>query len=1186
VPIVIRTNDVRTRDMAQQAIAAIVDANDPPTLFARAEDNLQITRWGERIQPMDKALATHLGEEFCDWVTVRKTGAVATRMPPHVADDMLARAPWADLPPLKRLVRSPIILPDARILGSSGYDASTGLYLALEPGFSLPTVPDEPTEDDLHGAFAYVRSFLDEFVFGSEADAANAVGLFIGHLLRPLIGDEALLPMFCVDAPTQSTGKTALANATGVLALGGPPKIVPEIKDADEWRKQVAALLVGETELVLFDNLTHKLDDASLAAMLTGEGMWGGRLLGGNLMVNERTKLTVIVTGNNLQVGDDLRRRVIYIRLNTNMPDPSSRMFRRTDFLGSLKQARPRLLAAFFTWARRWLQLGSPVSNAPILAGYNAFVRTVHGMLSMLGVDQWLGNLASFRDAQDPETAVWALWLGEWYALWGSEPQKSVDLAAALNSGSPPYEAFSVARPSAFETYTQIDRDKLKTTIGNLLPTRVDQFFGNYQLLKATLKNGIQRWRVVPLDPSQTGSRGPRVTVTPQPQGHPGSESVALVEQVALVSSPPAGNKTKNSHTRVGKETSSTSSTSSTKNDATTRAGARRDTRPSRVYSPSGPIGFAAVLRARALPGEKDMKGLDTETTGLRWWKPGERLRLVTLAAEEGSDLLDLDALRGQQYEDLVGLLDDPNGPELTMHNAVFDLAMMHAAGYPLPSMHRVFDTMLASQLLDQSGDTRPPQSLEALAERYLGVSLDKTYQLSDWTGDLSPEQLNYARGDAEVTLKLARVLKERIRKEGLEEALRIEHEFIPFMIALAGNGLPVDQVAWASLEQHAIEQRLRLEADLARLYPGTPPERWTAKGWLEAYLEERGLVTERTSQGKPSLSKTALENAQHDPLVAAYTAWKPYEKRGSTWGTRFLLDNLSEHDGRFHGDYRQLGTRTGRLSCDKPNLQNIPRGGYREALRPSPGRCFVKADYSQLQLVIIADETRDRVMLSAYDPKVPHKDRPDLHTITARSVLGMHIPEGQRVKGAHRVVAKGINFGLCYGMGAGRLAAMIERETGEPCDLEVAKMRKYRYFQTYDGVKAWHERPEHKSARGLSYDDLEHPNPIDVRSPSGRRRSQVVDFSQKVNSPIQMREADGVKAGLALLLPKLERFNDARPVMMIHDEVLVECDKAEARAVGLVVAGSLEEGMNRWLKYTTATVEVEIVQDYAGTPL
>jgi DNA polymerase-1 len=1163
MPIPILTNDRRTRDMSRDAIGAICADNDPPTLFARADDNLHITRWGERIQPMDKALVTHLGEEHCNWLVSRKNGAVPTRMPPHVADDMLTRAPWEDLPLLKRLVRSPIILPDARILDRSGYDAATGMYLALPSGFALPPIPADPTEDDTQRASALLRSYLDEFVFATLADAANAFALFIGHLLRSVIGDNALLPMFAIDAPIQSTGKTALANAAGVLALGSEPMIASEIKDSDEWRKQLASSLLAETEVMLFDNLEVPLSDPTLAAVLTSEGMWGGRILGTNSLVNARNQTTFIVTGNNLQVGPDLRRRVVYIRMDTNMPDPSRRVFRRADFLGTLKSARPRLLAALFTWIRRWLQQGSPTQGAPILASYNPFIRAAHGLLSMVGVDQLLGNLTSFRADQDQDTLAWERWLGEWYRLWGADPQTTGDLAAALNSFQGDYSAFSDLRPSELLTYSDVDRKKLSVSLGFVLKKNQDRIYGGLKLTLGTIRDGNRRWRVVPLD---------RVD-DPESPSTPPADSVPVVPEVPSASGSPAPvyEITEIRYTRGVGETGTTGTTGT---EIEPSAGARAHARGARNRRWT----LSAFSRATRAPAVS-VVSLDTETTGLRWWADA-RMRLVTLATADEVIWADTWA-QPEALEDLRVAL--ATGVTVAMHNSGFDLGVLGASGVGQPAA--IFDTMLASQLLDAGGEERQGQSLEALAERYLGVALDKSYQRSDWSGDLSPEQIEYACQDARVTCDLAMILRQRIQDEGLTEALEIEHGFVPFMIALQAGGLAVDQVRWLSLEQHVIEQRLRLETSLAELYAGTPPERWTAKGWLEEYMVEHGLVTEYTSQGKPSLSKTALEAAQHDPLIAAYTAWKPFEKRGSTWGTKFLKDNLAE-DGRFHGEYRQLGTRTGRLSCDRPNLQNIPHGGYREALRPPDGRCFVKADYSQLQLVIIADESLDPIMCAAYDPRLPHAERPDLHTITARAVLGMHIPDGERVKGVARVVAKGINFGLCYGLGAQRLADIITRESGVPCSLEVAQEHKRRYFQTYSGVAHWHGLSKHRSTRGRTHEDEDFPNPIDVRSPSGRRRSAVWEFQKKVNSPIQMREADGVKCGLALLLPRLAQFHDARPSMMIHDEVLVECDVAEAQEVARVVASSLEEGMNRWLKHTTATVEVDIVQDYAGTSL
>ena len=1175
-------------EMADKVRAAIEDINQPSRIFSRSEDMVRVVAGGDGrllVRGFDAGSIKAEAEKAIVWRKPRTGGDVPSRVPTEVVDFLVHAEPiWPELPFLRRLVHAPVILPDARILSISGYDPGTQLFLALDPGFALPPVPDDPTEDDLMRASSYVQSYLDEFVFAEPADAANALGMFIGHLLRPLLGEEALLPMFDIDAPTQATGKTALANATGVLALGAAPKLVPEIKDADEMRKQITSMLVGENELMLFDNLTQKLDDASLAAALTGEGMWGGRLLGTNNLANARANTTFIATGNNLEIGPDLRRRSVYIRMDANMADPSQRRFRRADFLGMLRDARPRLLAALFTWIRRWLQHGSPSAGAPIMVGYNPFVRAVHGLLSLVGREQWLGNLHNFRQNQDPETAVWGRWLAEWHRLWASEPVPSAELAKALNDqGNATYQAFGDLRPDDLATYTQIDREKLATTLGHVLGRQVDRVFDEFKLMRATRADGIRRWRVVPLDRVEPPESPESPSTEPDAGAHAHEERSALIQS----QEPPVTEDVYTANAQVSLVP--IVSIDSRSRPAIGKSAYVRDKDTNGTNGTNDTEIEAVRVRARQAIAEQDllvlkMTSLDTETTGLKTWQ-GAYVRLVAMDSGDKNTLVDVQHLRRGERKRLVDFLRDEHGSLIPMHNARFDLTMLTTADLPMPPLHRVFDTMLAAQLLDASAGVSGKYGLDDLALRYLGETMDKTLQVSDWSGELTDEQRAYARKDAEVTRRLALVLEREIRLAGMDQVLAIETEFLAFMVELElHGGLPVDVVAWMAQQEQLEDERLVLEARLAAVYQGQKPKRWSARTWLQNYIREQGYTTGLTADGKPQISAPALEEYASDPLIAAYLAWKKLDTRSNGWGQEYLDANVAA-DNCFHGDYRQLGTRTGRLSCSRPNLQQIPRvGGLREAIHPPEGRCFIKADYSQLQLVIVADESKDQVMCQAYDPEVAHKDRPDLHTITARSVLGLKVPEGEKIKGAQRVICKNINFGLCYGMGAARLAGIIERETGQECDIEIAKLQRYRYFQTYSGVAHWHGLGKHRSSRGRTHEDEEYPNPIEIRTPAGRRRTNVVDFTQKVNSPIQMREADGVKTGLALLVPRLKAFHDARPVMMIHDEVIVECDLAEARQVRETIERALEEGMNRWLRYTTATVEADVVRDYAGT--
>lgn len=1198
----------RVEEMADRVRAAIEAVNQPRRMFGRADDMVRVVAGGDGsllVRPFDAGAIKAEAEKAVLWDKPHRGGTVPARVPQEVVDFLVHADPiWPELPYLRRLVHAPVILPDARILAISGYDPDTQLYLALERGFVLPPVPDDPTEDDLMRSSALVQSYLDEFVFAEAADAANALGMFIGHLLRPLLGDEALLPMFDIDAPTQATGKTALANATGMLALGSAPKIVPEIKDADEMRKQVTSMLVGESELMLFDNLTQRLDDASLAAALTGEGVWGGRLLGTNNLANARQHTTFIATGNNLQIGPDLRRRSVYIRLDTNMADPGARRFRRTDFLGSLKAARPSLLAAVFTWVRRWLQQGSPSPGAPIMVGYNPFVRAINGLLRLVGLENFLGNLHSFRQSQDPEMAVWERWLAEWYRLWEAEPQPTGDLARALNNQlDRDLTAFGELRPDELHTYTQVDRDKLSLILGQCLHRHMGRVFGEYKLVQATRRDGFTRWRVITAQ--EVGSVG---SVGSDPEPSPPIENIPVRVKGYPTDPTNPTDPTENQASRTRARKVSQKSVV-TKGNARPLAEMKK---PAVVVQPTDPLLHTARAHdAREVDADKrtslwevlqhaaEMRSVDTETfsdnpdprAALHHWL-GAQVRIISFADERGAHTVDWPSATIEQRLAVQRTLADPNGPLLPMHNARFDLTMLRAAGLQLPPMRRVFDTMLAAQLLDASSGTVGKYGLDDLAERYLGISMDKTLQTSDWGApDISDEQYAYAARDAEVTWQLAQVLGNLLVEADMEEVFRIEMEFLAFTVALEfDGGLPVDTVAWMSMQVDIETERLGLEERLSNLYAGKAPKRWSARTWLQNYIREQGYLTGETADGKPTISAAALEEYRNDPLIDTYLRWKLLDTRNNGWGESYLQQNVGP-DHCFHGDYRQLGTRTGRLSCSKPNLQQIPKsGGLREAIHPKAGRCFIKADYSQLQLVIIADESLDPVMCAAYDPKLSREDRRkaehDLHTTTAKNVLGLKIPDGEKVKGAHRTVSKNINFGLCYGVGAGRLASMIERETGEECDIEIARMRKFNYFKTYSGVKHWHGLRKHLSAQGLAFDDEEHPNPIEIRTRAGRRRSEVWKFTEKVNSPIQMREADGVKTGLALLVPRLQKFHDARPVMMIHDEVIVECDIAEAEAVRETIEQALEEGMNRWLEHTTATVEAEIVRNYAGDAL
>jgi DNA polymerase-1 len=177
-----------------------------------------------------------------------------------------------------------------------------------------------------------------------------------------------------------------------------------------------------------------------------------------------------------------------------------------------------------------------------------------------------------------------------------------------------------------------------------------------------------------------------------------------------------------------------------------------------------------------------------------------------------------------------------------------------------------------------------------------------------------------------------------------------------------------------------------------------------------------------------------------------------------------------------------------------------------------------VKADYSQIELRIAAKITKDPKMLAAY------RDGVDLHTLTARTLLGK-----DEVAKADRQLAKAINFGLLYGMGAKNLRVYAKSNYGVTLTEDEAAAHRETFFATYTGLRNWHRRQK--------------DGEIDTRTILGRRRLGVKHFSEKLNTPVQGSGADGLKAALANLWYRQDECPGAFPVLIVHDEIVVECD-------------------------------------------
>ncbi len=425
------------------------------------------------------------------------------------------------------------------------------------------------------------------------------------------------------------------------------------------------------------------------------------------------------------------------------------------------------------------------------------------------------------------------------------------------------------------------------------------------------------------------------------------------------------------------------------------------------------------------------------------------------------------------------------------------------------------------------------PHSLEGVARRELGVELDKEHQAAEWGGELSPGMLEYAARDAQVLLPLAEALVARATEAGLGRVAGIEHRALPAVSWMENAGLPLDAEGWTE-HLAEVEQEIGL---LKEQLGEIAPERPGGEGWNWNSSQQTREVFALEGIQLPNVKSETLSRHDH-PLIGPLLRYRKASKLVSHFGPTLL--GFVREDGRVYADWRQIGAETGRMSCSKPNLQQFPPV-LKDYVRAPDGRVIVVADYSQAELRIAAQISGDKRMLEAY------RRGEDLHAATARSLTGR-----ENISKEERDLAKAVNFGLLYGQGAAGLVEYARNKYGVTMTTEEANRYRRRFFETYPGLKAWHEGQWRRLKRGNT----------ETRTLSGRRRKGVRSFTERVNTPIQGTGADGQKLALALLYERRFECPGAFPIACVHDEVAVECGEDQVAAAADWLVWAMRDGM------------------------
>ena len=472
--------------------------------------------------------------------------------------------------------------------------------------------------------------------------------------------------------------------------------------------------------------------------------------------------------------------------------------------------------------------------------------------------------------------------------------------------------------------------------------------------------------------------------------------------------------------------------------------------------------------------------------------------------------------------------------------NVKFDTHVFAGAGVAVRGYRH--DTLLESYVFE----AHKPHTLESLAFRHLGRT-GPTYEAMTGKGanQISFTQVDVERAaaysceDSDMALHVHQALWPQIEAEpGLLRVYRdIEMPTSEILARIEHTGVLIDSAKLAAQSQQLAERMLALETEAYEL-AGQPFNLGSPKQIGEILFGKLGLpVGRKTASGAPSTDEEVLAELAADyPLPAKLLEHRSLSKLKGTYTDKLPL-MVNPATGRVHTNYAQAVAVTGRLSSNDPNLQNIPvrtveGRRIREAFVAPPGSMILSADYSQIELRIMAHISADAGLLAAFGGGI------DVHRATASEVFGVAVPE---VSSEQRRYAKVINFGLIYGMSAFGLAANLGIERS------AATAYIERYFARYPGVKRYMDETR-VSAREKGYVETLFGRRVylpDIKAGGGPRRAAAE--RQAINAPMQGTAADLIKLAMIAVQQVLDREQRAtRMIMQVHDELVFEVPEAE----------------------------------------
>jgi DNA polymerase-1 len=483
-------------------------------------------------------------------------------------------------------------------------------------------------------------------------------------------------------------------------------------------------------------------------------------------------------------------------------------------------------------------------------------------------------------------------------------------------------------------------------------------------------------------------------------------------------------------------------------------------------------------------------------------------------------------------------------------HNAKFDYKVSRGWGIKRWQC-KIWDTMVAAWLADPERNNYSLDSLVSYTFDYSPVRyIDIVPKGASFDTVSLETATRYSGEDSDFCIRLKQYLEPvLINMQAISLFENLEMPLLPILAEMEGEGIKIEPKVLTDYGIELAQQLEQLQLETWKIV-GHEFNLSSIKQLQDVLFVERKLKPIKKTKTGYSTDAAALEEMAHeDPVPGLILRHRVLSKLKSTYVD--TLADMADSEGRLHTNFVQTGTATGRLSSREPNLQNIPVRAeegrrIREAFIAKQGCLLISADYSQIELVVLAHLSKDKNLISAF------MDNCDIHTRTASLIFGINESE---VKNEQRRMAKTINFGVIYGMSAFRLSRELNISRSDAQDFISA------YFNTYSGVRQFIEdtikKTEQQGYVTTIFGRRRYIPTINSRNKTEKAAAERI----AVNTPIQGSAADIVKTAMINLDKQLDaEHSNARLLLQVHDELILECPKDECNKTAMLVKAAMEQ--------------------------